>query len=60
MVKNEVEKHRATCAAETKKMTDYLAEKENQLSSVENEAQEFLKVIIIELAGICLEEPPEQ
>ncbi|KAF3335252.1 hypothetical protein FCM35_KLT19759 [Carex littledalei] len=43
LVKNEVKKHRATCAAETKKMTEYLAKEENQLNSVENEAQEFLK-----------------
>jgi hypothetical protein len=46
-IKDDVEKHRATCAAETNKLKDDLAEKENQLSSVANEAQEFLKVIII-------------
>ncbi|KAF3319830.1 kinetochore protein NDC80 [Carex littledalei] len=43
LVKNEMEKHRVTCAAETKKMRADLEEKENQLSSIENEAQEFLK-----------------
>ncbi|KAJ4745882.1 Kinetochore protein NDC80 [Rhynchospora pubera] len=42
-VQNEMEKYRATCAAETKKMKDNLLERDSQTSSIKNEAQEFRK-----------------